>query len=377
LHLVAPLIASTTPGAAASVMPARLLALLRCLECGGALRLATLTIRPGYPNLGRDGYLSCEGCGKRYPVIAGTVRALPAELRPGLWNQYPESGLALREAGIPEPTGSARSPRDVKQRTADSFAYEWQRFGGLREEWRKNFTDYMQPHSPESFAGRLVLDVGTGSGRHAFHAAKLGARVVAVDIGRSIDVARSNLPADVLTVQADAEQLPFASGAFDFVTSIGVLHHLPDPPSGLERIVPLARPGGHVHVYLYWVPERAWHVRMLRLVSGARRVTVRVPHPLLRALCVPLAAALAIAFVWPYRMLRRIPGLGWLADAFPLKAYADYPFWVLVSDQFDRFSAPLEHRYARAEVMAMLRAAGLRDVCVLPSNGWVGDGRRP
>ncbi|MHB1808616.1 MAG: class I SAM-dependent methyltransferase [Solirubrobacteraceae bacterium] len=61
------------------------------------------------------------------------------------------------------------------------------------------------PHSPESFEGRLLLDVGTGSGRHAFHAAELGARVVAVDIGRSIDVARGNLPPEVLTVQADAE----------------------------------------------------------------------------------------------------------------------------------------------------------------------------
>ncbi len=372
---MAPPTALAQPGEARAALPARLLALLRCLECGGALRFGGFMQRPAYPDLGRDGYLSCEGCGQRYPVIAGTVRALPGERRSRLWIQYPEAAVALRHAGIPQPTGSDLRRGDVTQRTADSFAYEWQRFGVLRDEWRRNFLDYMQPHSAESFAGRLVLDVGTGSGRHAFHAAKLGAEVVAVDIGRSIDVARSNLPDDVLTVQADALHPPFASGAFDFVMSIGVLHHLRDPPSALRRIATLARPGGHVHIYLYWVPERAWHVHVLRLVSHVRRVTVRVPHPLLRTLCMALAAVLAVVFVWPYRLLRRIPLLRRVADAFPLKTYADYPFGVLAGDQFDRFSAPLERRYERADVIAMLEAAGLRDVCVLPSHGWVADGR--
>lgn len=298
---------------------------------------------------------------------------LPRRLRSRLAADYPLSPEAF-EGPAEVAAATEDTCDDVKQRTAESFAYEWQRFGALRDQWRKNFTDYMQPHSPESFAGRLVLDVGTGSGRHAFHAAELGARVVAVDIGRSIDVARENLPPEVLTVQADAEHLPFETGAFDFVMSIGVLHHLPDPERALDRIVPLARPGGHLHLYLYWVPEQVWHARVLHVVSATRRVTVRLPHRLLHALCVPLAAALALAVVWPYRLLRRIPRLRGVANAFPLKTYADYPFGVLVNDQFDRFSAPLERRYTRAEVQAMLQRAGLTDVSVIANHGWVGDG---
>jgi hypothetical protein len=132
-----------------------------------------------------------------------------------------------------------------------------------------------------------------------------------------------------------------------------------------------------VHVYLYWVPEQAWHARVLRAVTAARRVTVRLPHRLLHALCVPLAALLALTVVWPYRLLRRVPRLRRPAEAFPLKTYADYPFGVLVNDQFDRFSAPLERRYTRAEVEEMLQRAGLEDVTVLPNHGWIGDGRVP
>jgi hypothetical protein len=110
-------------------------------------------------------------------------------------------------------------------------------------------------------------------------------------------------------------------------------------------------------------------------VTAARRVTVRLPHRLLHALCVPLAAVLAVAFVWPYRAMRRVPRLRRLAGALPLKTYADYPFGVLVNDQFDRFSAPLERRYTRAEAAAMLQRAGLSDVSVIANHGWVADGR--
>lgn len=371
-----PLAAASAPlGERGSSPPAALLALLRCLECGGKLGMPHICERPGYPELGPDGWLRCEGCGERYPLVAGTLRMLPRAMRSRLWGDYPRSRTALKEAGVEAPTAPATGKLDVKQQTADSFAYEWERFGALREQWRKNFADYMQPHAPESFAGRLVLDAGTGSGRHAFHAAEQGARVVAVDLGRSIDIARANLPQAAMTVQADAEQLPFAPGTFDFVMSIGVLHHLPDPQRALGKIVPLAAPGGHVHVYLYWVPERAWHATVLRMVSAVRRITVTLPHPVLHALCVPLAAVLALAIVWPYRLLRRIPRLRVMAEAFPLKTYADYPFGVLVNDQFDRFSAPLERRYARSEVVAMLERAGLTEVCVLANHGWVGDGR--
>ena len=102
-----------------------------------------------------------------------------------------------------------------------------------------------------------------------------------------------------------------------------------------------------------------------------------MPHRLLHALCYPLAAFLKVTAVMPYRALRARPRGRALASWFPLKTYADYPFGVLVNDQFDRFSAPLEHRFTRRQVMTILTEAGLEDVTVLPNHGWIGDGRVP
>jgi SAM-dependent methyltransferase len=350
-----------------------LVSLLRCVECGSPLRLIDLS--PGtYVELGPDGQLACTGCHDIYPVIAGTARMLRADRRADLLADYPDAARAL---GLRSGKGHTRRSKDVKRRTADSFAYEWKEFGALREEWRKNFTDYIRPHEPTWFADRLVLDVGAGSGRHSFLAAELGARVVAVDLGGSIDVARRNLPRDVLTVQADAEHLPFERDQFDMVMSIGVLHHLPDPAHAFQAIVPFAGPGGYVHIYVYWVPPRRWHQQVLRGVDVVRRVTTRMPYRLLHALSYPLAAALYATCVVPHRLARRWGPLARLSEALPLKAYTDYPLGVLVNDQFDRFSAPLEHRYRADEIVGWLRDAGLEEARVLANNGWIGSGRRP
>jgi uncharacterized protein YbaR (Trm112 family) len=169
-----------------------LLSLLRCIDCGGSVAVSRLADVPGYPELGPDGVLACSSCGQSYPLIGGTPRMLPRSLRSKLAAQYPRAGIALSACTGAEETPSSEAR--VKDQTATSFAYEWHHFGELRDEWRRNFSEYLQPYPPTFFKGLLMLDVGTGSGRHSYEAARLGADVVAVDLGQSIDVARRNLP---------------------------------------------------------------------------------------------------------------------------------------------------------------------------------------
>jgi hypothetical protein len=102
-------------------------------------------------------------------------------------------------------------------------------------------------------------------------------------------------------------------------------------------------------LYLYSRAEGAG-VRRLGLegASVLRRLTVRMPHPLLRALSAPLAALLYAAFVVPGRLgasrgLRRLAGL-------PLSTYRGMPLRSLWLDTFDRLSAPIEHRYSWNDV---------------------------
>ena len=89
-----------------------------------------------------------------------------------------------------------------------------------------------------------------------------------------------------------------------------------------------------------------------------------------------MAAAVAFAgFVWPYQILSAA-GLTSIAERLPMKQYAQYPFRVCVNDQFDRFSAPIEFRYTRAEALGWFERAGLEDISIRPNFGWCVTGRK-
>jgi ubiquinone/menaquinone biosynthesis C-methylase UbiE len=106
--------------------------------------------------------------------------------------------------------------------------------------------------------GERLLDLGSGGGRHAFQAMRLGARVTALDYsaGDLKDVtatAGAMLAADEVTwdewagvVNADALDLPFPDGAFDRVIVSEVLEHIWDDERALKEISRVIRPGGRV-----------------------------------------------------------------------------------------------------------------------------------
>jgi len=313
-----------------------LAALLRCPACGGGI----------IPDAGGDRAVACAACGRITPVVDGIPRFVD----------------------VPDD--------ETARRTQASFGYEWTHFNDWQASGTTNFNDYFQGLDLAGLHNAAVLDAGCGMGRHARQAAAHARQVVAVDFSRAIDQARRNTEdaGNVDCVQADLLALPLADGAFDFVYSLGVLHHLAETDQALRALVRKLRPGGRLRVYLYW-KRHGWKGRLLAAVTTARRATTRLPFPALRAFCRVLSVGLFGGVVLPYRALSAA-GVRGLED-WPLFVYTKYPFAVLYNDQFDRFSAPLEKRYDAEEVSALLQAAGLEQVRVWPSFGWMGEGVRP
>src|SRR6185295_6706925 len=117
-----------------------------------------------------------------------------------------------------------------------------------------NFNDYFAGINFESLRGRTVLDAGCGMGRHARQLAPHTGRLIAVDFSRAIDQAARNtagLP-NVGCVQADLLALPFADESFDFIYSLGVLHHIEQTEVAIRNLVRKLKAGGRLRIYLYW-----------------------------------------------------------------------------------------------------------------------------
>jgi len=326
--------------------------ILRCPACHGKLQ----------QNETEKG-LHCLHCNQTFPVISGIPRLLLSPLREALLQN-----------------GSANGADHQQVQTALSFGFEWTRFPEMYAEWEQSFLDYMQPHSKEFFRNKRVLDAGCGNGRFAYYAAKFGGEVWAIDLGPAVEVARRNTAnvGNVQVVQADLYCPPFAPESFDFIYSIGVLHHLPAPEAAFQNLLRYLKPGGEIQIYLYWQPERQPIKRgMLAAVTMLREITRRLPHQAVHALAFPAALAAYGFLVWPYRILKHVPGLAGFAERIPMKQYARFPFRVCVNDQLDRFSAPIENRYTRQQVIDWLKRAGLQNISTKAAYGWVASGQKP
>lgn len=127
-----------------------------------------------------------------------------------------------------------------------NFGWQWKKWSRTQfeneniglpmEKYTINMFKKITEFNTEKISGKLVLDIGCGSGKFTDVANSLGAKMVAIDYSSAIDVCKKNLNNNnILFVQGDALNLPFNDDIFDYSFSIGVLHHTPDPYIGVKE----------------------------------------------------------------------------------------------------------------------------------------------
>lgn len=326
-------------------MKERLLALLACPDCGGELELEAGR-RDGDEIM--DARLECRGCQRGFPVYRGIPRLLPKELS------------------------------TEKERTASAFGWQWRHFIELHDEYEAQFLDWIWPLDRDFFRGRTVLDAGCGIGRHTFYAAEYGARdVVAMDLSAAVETAFEHVGRrpNVHVVQADIYHPPFRHRCFDFVYSIGVLHHLPDPRAGFDSLLPLVAPEGSIFAWVYGHENNAVVHGFINPLRKA--VTARLPHAAVNVVAMPLALVLQGVVKGVYRPLH---GTG-LFERLPSRDYlyslSRFNFRHNATIVFDHLVAPTAFYLRRDEFEAWFRENGLEDVEISwrNQNSWRGRGR--
>ncbi|ODS30217.1 MAG: putative methyltransferase, partial [Candidatus Scalindua rubra] len=184
-------------------MKEKLLEWLVCPLCSKKLKLE-ISLREGREVI--EGKLHCL-CDQIFPIIGGVPRMLYGTLRKNLLRVYPDFFHRYPELLDETITSEEDVVIKQKQKTIDRFGYEWTHFHNYDCD---NFRAFIDPLPANFLKGKLGLDVGCGTGRHARQASERGAEVVCVDLSEAVDVAYHNNAGNELAhiIQGDVYNLP-------------------------------------------------------------------------------------------------------------------------------------------------------------------------
>jgi len=137
--------------------------------------------------------------------------------------------------------------------------------------------DYIARHC--DLVGKRVVDIGCGGGILAEAMAARGAHVLGTDLAEGpLAVARLHAIETATRIeyrQVSAESLAAEMpAAFDVVTCLEMIEHVPDPASVVTACAALAKPGGHVFFSTINRNPKAWALA----VVGAEYLLNLVPR---------------------------------------------------------------------------------------------------
>ena len=255
----------------------------------------------------------------------------------------------------------------------EDFGNEWLKFQNYSAEeiksWAVSYFDIVD----DSIVNKntYALDIGCGTGRWTKYLSERAGFIEAVDPSNAV-LAADYLLSEIENVRiakASVETIPFDDETFDFVMSIGVLHHIPDTQKALTDCVKKVKKSGHFYVYLYHNLENRGRLfkSVFYVSEGVRKVVSKFPPALKRFSCDLLAVTTYMPFVGTGRLLNFM-GLKKLSNKLPLRDYQNKSFFIIRNDALDKYGTTLEQRFSKEQVIALMKTAGLDNIKVSPQS---------
>ncbi len=266
------------------------------------------------------------------------------------------------------------SPVHGNDRTIKDFGEQWLRYpdnegyyGSL-----ELFSDILSPFlKPQELRGFAVGEIGSGVGRIVNMILRSGAKhVIAVEPSQAFEVLQRNIlePKKVTCLRVTGDKLP-AYANLDYVFSIGVLHHIPDPKPVVEAAFRALRPGAHFFIWLYGKEGNRFYLMFL---LPLRAVAKHLPHFLL--------AALVWILYYPLLLYTRFCHLLPL----PLKDYFLSIFEKMSPEKrrliiYDQLNPAYAKYYTRQEAIKLLEDGGFINIRIHHRHGysWTVIGTKP
>ena len=256
---------------------------------------------------------------------------------------------------------------NIDKKTVSSFGNEWTRFnqkGMLEEESMRIFDNYFSLFPWNKITSDSEgFDMGCGSGRWARYAASRVGHLNCIDPSSAIDVAKKTLNdcKNVTLIRGSVSDSQLKKNSQDFGYSLGVLHHVPDTQKAINSCVELLKVDAPLLLYLYYAfDNKPFFYKFIWRVSDIiRSVISKLPISIRNIFTDLIFLFVYVPFFFVSKTAER---LGINPENIPLSYYRNHSFYTMRTDSRDRFGTPLEQRFTRAKIKAMMIESGLKDI---------------
>ena len=148
-------------------------------------------------------------------------------------------------------------------------------------------TSLIHPFDLNQIKGKEVMEVGVGAGRISKNLITFDpSKLIGIEPTEAYDVAKKNINSPYVKIlNIKGEDINFKS-EFDYVFSIGVIHHIPKYKDVLKKINQSLKSDGK---FIIWVYGREGNEIYLFIFNNLRRITVLLPDFILRIISKLLA----------------------------------------------------------------------------------------
>jgi len=242
-----------------------------------------------------------------------------------------------------------------KKSTIEEFGNQFTLYENIDGYWGsvEMLKDIVFPFDLNTIKDKKVIEVGSGSGRiinklNLFNPSK----IVAIEPSKAIEVAKkNNKGSSIEFLNIRGQDLNF-NEEFDYIFSLGVIHHIPEYEIVCKKIYKTLKPGGKFIIWVYGYENNQLY---LRIFNNLRRVTRIIPNFLLKILC----KFLNISAVF-YILLCRIFNMP-LKDYFK-NVFSKCSFKKREEIIFDQLNPSFAKYFKKEELLSLMETSGFKNI---------------